>query len=39
MKELGLLETDAENRIFLPPQESKVELTDAPVLKQILADR
>lgn len=39
MKELGLLETDAENRIILPPQERKVELTDAPVLKKINTDR
>lgn len=39
MRELGLLTTDDEGRIHIPDQESKVELSDAPVLQKLNATR
>lgn len=39
MRELGLLTTDDEGRIHIPDQETKVELSDAPVLQKLHATR
>lgn len=39
MRELGLLSTDEEGRIHLPPQQGKVELSDAPILKKLQKNR
>ena len=39
MRELGLLTTDDEGRIHIPDQETKVDLSDAPVLQKLNATR
>ncbi len=39
MRELGLLTTDDEGRIRIPDQETKVDLSDAPVLQKLNATR
>lgn len=39
MRELGLLTTDDEGRIRIPDQETKVELSDAPVLQKLRTNR
>lgn len=39
MRELGLLTTDNDGRIHIPEQASKVELSEAPVLQKLQANR
>ncbi len=39
MRELGLLTVDTDGRIQIPAQPSKVELTDAPILKILQSNR
>ena len=39
MRELGLLTTDDEGRIHIPSQAAKVDLSEAPVLQKLQANR
>lgn len=39
MRELGLLTTDSEGHIHIPAQDSKVNLSDAPVLQKLRKNR
>ncbi len=39
MRELGLLTTDDEGRVHIPDQDSKVDLSEAPVLQKLNATR